>query len=743
MVHEGDENGDDETNNDEKKRQDPCCSVCSIALGSWDNDEQQEQPKDQDIPRCSEYVALACANPKCRCEKPTYYCTPDCWEHFVKFQWGIYSGLGQAHQGFQRGLFGQACEHCRSDMVVITNDSNNHHNTLLPNGCLSLEQALTKIAPEILVKALTILQHANTSSKDDNDGNNSHHNDVRTDDDEDVVTIRRITQDLEEQRLLQCPSCKYKIAIPENRGCDAAWCEHCGRALCLYCLTDCGDHPKTDATAHQSARLIGDAHEHVLHNDCGWTAGKGIIHSGKTLARHHERQFVHKVALRLKRVANDSIRQAVCRNLQIQPELLLLEEEHDDCHDPHHENNNQDDDDDRKQNGDGKKKYTTPKKRQSLTDLRRQMENDKWEHYPPATRVSFLHAAYKGDVPLVKCLLQSGIPCNIPDAMGGETALHFAAVKGHVHVIQTLLHHGANPWSLSPPGRIPLDDLCNMESSCDLNTARCLTRACMVTAPVIMWVGDAKKNNPYPWLRPWPNGTTALACAKKYHPDSPVKDYFAALQHSSYRLCKACAEGDTENVRLLLSNTTNQFPSEHRVPEEEPAENNHNNHHLLPPAQDLIWIYNQGSGCTPLLDLCAKSLKNEPQHILVSAKRILKVAKEADADSSSIHAHNMTTTVQTLLQMRDFKFQATVLHWLALDPRPAILQIAGLFLQHAGNALSQAVDKRGHTALEWARRYALNKDNDGSNNEDAIPEERQRHVERWQSIVLAWEEEVC
>ena len=85
--------------------------------------------------------------------------------------------------------------------------------------------------------------------------------------------------------------------------------------------------------------------------------------------------------------------------------------------------------------------------------------------------------------------------------------------------------------------------------------------------------------------------------------------------------------------------------------------------------------------------------------------------------------------------MRDFKFQATVFHWLALDPKPMILRLVGQLLQYMGQPLSQFVDKQGHTPLYWAQQYAM-KDVPLHN------EERQKHIARWEAIHLTWVDDV-
>ena len=671
----------------------------SNALG--ESDDNKSQP----------FIALACTGKCAKQENPTdltntnnensmcdgggytYYCVPDCFEHFLQHHWGIYSGLGQAHDKFLRGPLGGGCERCRSDLRVADHC----------HGSLSLEAALTA-TPKILSKAFAIFHTATTGdnqqdilgiSPKNQNSNEAASSNTTDEEKEELANVRRITQGLEEDRLLKCPSCHYPIAVPEDRGCDAGWCEHCGRALCLYCLTDCGDHPKTDPTA-KSYNLIGDAHDHVINNDCGLTAGKGQIHSGKNLIRYHERQFRKRAGLRLKRVS-PSIRERVCRNLAICPESL-------------NEIMTTDNPDD---------------KGQSLTKLRREMENDKWEHYPSALRIKFLHAAYQGDFPMVCCLLNMGIPHSIPDAVKGQTALHFASAKGHSQIVKHLLEQGANPWQLCPSGRTALDDLCNIQSTCDLETARRLIPNYMVSVPAIF----SALRIAYPWLRPWPNGVTALSSAEENHADSPVSSYFSALQENSYRLCKACATGQTEKVEMILSNTTGDFP---RLDEETEKLQ------LLPPACDIVWIYNQGSGCTPLLDLCAKSLKLSPQHVLETAKMILD-AVETPHDEFATQSSTSTRRVliQRLLQMRDFKFNATVLHFLALDPRPQMIRIAGLFLQHAGHSLAQSIDRRGLTVLDWARNYAVMPENPAEE-DDSV--ERQRHIGRWEVLMLAWEE---
>jgi hypothetical protein len=529
------------------------------------------------------FIALACTG-QCKLQEKklqqqdstdcySYFCVPGCLEHFLQYQWGIYSGLGQAHKGWPRGLFGNACDICRSDLQVVP--------SFMELG-LSLEQAMAKLSPEILAKGLTIFHEATIETQEQQQGQNgqsSNFNNSLVERDRDEATIvRRMTQELEDMRLLKCPSCHCKIAIPEDRGCDAAWCEHCGRALCLYCFTDCGDHTKTDPTANQHF-LIGDAHAHVLENDCGLTAGKGVIHSGKALLWHHKRRFLQHVGLRLKRVP-ECIRDQVCRNLDLSWESVKNALE---------------------TNGNRGRPSA-----ENLAGLSRTIENDKWEHYRQEMRVGFLHAAYDGNLLLVLSLLDAGIPAAIPDVRGGETALHFAAVTGQIAIAQVLLEYGANPWQISPQGRTPLDDLCNIESSGDLATARCLVRACMMSLPALSF-----KKIVYPWERKWPNGTTAQASAKRFFPDSELDSYFKSLNNYAARLNLACTKGRLDEVRHRLSNETDNYPN--------PCDGDEADQEL-PPAEDLVWVYNRGSGCTPLLDLCAKSVKLSPQHALECKK---------------------------------------------------------------------------------------------------------------------------
>jgi hypothetical protein len=167
------------------------CTVCAIPLGPPDS--HVDSPT---LP----FVALSCRGSGCQANPNqgiSYYCVPGCWEHFLKYQWGLYSGLGQAHQLFSRGLLGEACGDCRSDVTLIDK-----------RGSLSLEESLKRISPELLVKALTIFQSTVEEKRNiikDTDQQ------PKTEEDEQQNTIRRITQELEDLRLLKCPSCKYKI----------------------------------------------------------------------------------------------------------------------------------------------------------------------------------------------------------------------------------------------------------------------------------------------------------------------------------------------------------------------------------------------------------------------------------------------------------------------------------------------------------------------------------------------------
>jgi len=141
--------------------------------------------------------------------------------------------------------------------------------------------------------------------------------------------------------------------------------------------------------------------------------------------------------------------------------------------------------------------------------------------------------------------------------------------------------------------------------------------------------------------------------------------------------------------------------------------------------------------------MCAKSVKLCPPHILTTVRLILNAARRLDDnhdDGKALSSRQNRTTIQRLLQMRDLKYNATALHWLALDPRPTLLKVAGLMLQHGGKSLTQAVDRRGQTPLDWARKHAL-AEPDHPQTEDTAAE-RQRHVERWEVMMLAWEEEM-
>ena len=54
------------------------------------------------------------------------------------------------------------------------------------------------------------------------------------------------------------------------------------------------------------------------------------------------------------------------------------------------------------------------------------------------------HAAMKNHVTIVERLMSFSVPVDMTDN-GGRTPLWFAAFSGHVHCVDVLLKHGASP----------------------------------------------------------------------------------------------------------------------------------------------------------------------------------------------------------------------------------------------------------------------------------------------------------
>jgi ankyrin repeat protein len=74
-----------------------------------------------------------------------------------------------------------------------------------------------------------------------------------------------------------------------------------------------------------------------------------------------------------------------------------------------------------------------------------------------ATILPLLEAARAGDAVAVEQHLQQvGAKALVQSDDQGATALHWAADKGHVHVLRLLLAHGANPNAVDMDGLTPL-----------------------------------------------------------------------------------------------------------------------------------------------------------------------------------------------------------------------------------------------------------------------------------------------
>jgi hypothetical protein len=66
-------------------------------------------------------------------------------------------------------------------------------------------------------------------------------------------------------------------------------------------------------------------------------------------------------------------------------------------------------------------------------------------------------ALYYDDVDVPQFLLQQGIDIDKADHPNSNTALHFAAINGHINVLSLLLSHGANLYAKNSDGHLPID----------------------------------------------------------------------------------------------------------------------------------------------------------------------------------------------------------------------------------------------------------------------------------------------
>lgn len=197
----------------------------------------------------------------------------------------------------------------------------------------------------------------------------------------------------------------------------------------------------------------------------------------------------------------------------------------------------------------------------------------------------------------------------------------------------------------------------------------------------------------------------------------------------------ACFDGHIGEIKRLLSNRTERFPSlvASNTDDDDDASI------LLPPAHDLLFVFNYGSGCTPLLEVCSKSKRLSTDILMDVVKVLLDIAW---------NIQNSDNFLQLLL-MRDAQQTGTVLHWLAMDPRDEIIKVASFLIRYfnkgshhhsigggGGAMLTNAVDRRGETALDWARKYAI----PVNPSDPDVSILRQRHVQRWQVLLMMFEE---
>lgn len=216
-------------------------------------------------------------------------------------------------------------------------------------------------------------------------------------------------------------------------------------ALSRRCLTDCGDHAKTDASALADPLCIGDAHDHVKDNDCGLTGGS--LFSGQAVSDYHQALYRGRVAMRLKRL-DDSVRARVCGLLGHTADEVLTW-------------------------------------RMPVLKIEPVVQEVSTAANDPefVTRCQFITAAYSGSVADVRRHLEMGIDAEVGDAKHPHTtALHFAASKGHDAIVELLLAHGVDPFHTDAFGRTALHYAVNSDAAGNLSTVRLLARA-MLAAP--------------------------------------------------------------------------------------------------------------------------------------------------------------------------------------------------------------------------------------------------------------------
>eukprot|EP00939_MAST-03C_sp_MAST-3C-sp1_P002107 g2107.t1 len=78
-----------------------------------------------------------------------------------------------------------------------------------------------------------------------------------------------------------------------------------------------------------------------------------------------------------------------------------------------------------------------------------------------ASEGHLLHEAFVGDQSAVKRLLLTDVDVNCKDKECHSTPLHHAAKSGHIHVVETLIRHGANVNAKDDEGETPLHEACD------------------------------------------------------------------------------------------------------------------------------------------------------------------------------------------------------------------------------------------------------------------------------------------
>lgn len=419
----------------------------------------------------------------CTCARHVLHTNGECLDQWVASQWGLFEAGGcSIAECWVRVRGCPICAGARPLDVADVVD-------LLPR--LARGTLQRTVAAAVRAAEGTV-QTPEPSRAESQEGEHAH-------------SIRRLTEELQDFAVLRCPSCRKPFEIDPDRGCDAVWCQHqsCRRAFCLWCLRDCGDHVgATGGSSHGDGLLVGDAHDHVKHNDCGLTGGR--LFSGDDVVKHHLKRSRLEMAVRLRRV-HPNVRERVCAALGLE-ESEVLREPQDTC------------------GSANAVAESTPS--QDRTKIR-----------------TLLCAAYHGDAPRICALLDSRVDPNSEDENGtGLTAIHFAASKGHVQIIEELLIRSMDPDLRDKQGMTPLHHVANVNGCGSLEVARVLVRA--------RWARNFKQGEPCGGAK-MNGGSTVAAFARLYGHGGLVR-YFERMRSDGPKLLGACFHGSAEQVRQLL-----------------------------------------------------------------------------------------------------------------------------------------------------------------------------------------------